>query len=43
MHITKATYCRIFIPRYIVDYDSLVYLDADTIIMSKLLDMLEMV
>ena len=41
-HVTKATYYRIFIPRYIVDYDSLVYLDADTIIMSNPLDMLEM-
>lgn len=41
-HVTKATYFRIFIPRYIADYDKLVYLDADTIIVSNPIDTLEM-
>ncbi len=40
-HVSKATYFRLFIPRYVEHEEPLVYLDADTIVIKNPLDILK--
>ena len=40
-HVSKATYFRIFIPKYITQKEYLIYLDADTVVLKNPLNIIK--